>query len=163
KKLPARSAFSCIAFPSFLPGDWDNPIGWLLFRQDGEDFLAYGSLPRRKTHALGGSKDGLILTCTPEVLATAKTLVKCEGPTDALALVPHLPPGWVAVTNAQGAMSFRKEMVSVFGDKNAVIIHDADEPGNNGANKVALALRLVAASVKIVHLPYDITPDHGMD
>jgi hypothetical protein len=155
--------FLCIAIPAYDPCNWDEPVAWILYRADGVDFPAVRTLPRRKTHLLRGSTDGLIIVGSKEVLASATHVWKCEGPTDALTLASHLPQGHVAVTNACGAKSFPERLAPAFSGKTVHIVHDADTAGEEGAQKVVGALHGVAAALKVVRLPYQATDSHGKD
>ena len=98
---------------------------------------------------------------------TSHTVVKCEGLTDGLTLHPLLPDGFVAVANICGARSGKgaKVLADVMKDtgKHLVVIHDADQPGQQGAATVARETASVAASIRCPVLPYTIEKDHGKD
>ncbi len=93
--------------------------------------------------------------------------MKCEGLPDAMALhSAGLPPGWIALTNACGATSANPENLdfSWANGKKIIVAGDADEPGQKGAKKFAKAFRAAGATeVRIISLPYDVTPNHGKD
>ena len=67
--------------------------------------------------------------------------------------------GLTATTNPGGAGKWRSDYNEALKGRDVVILPDNDEAGKKHAEKVAKALRLVAASIKIVQLP-DL-PDKG--
>lgn len=93
------------------------------------------------------------------------TLVKTEGPTDLLALLSlPLPPSTTALTNAFGCGENPPEWITqLFAGRQAIIIHDADAPGQAGAATWAAAIARHASSTRNVRLPYPITETHGCD
>lgn len=155
--------FDVVAFPAFSPVDWEKPVAVIIYRRDGEEFPAVGNLKARKVHQLKGSSDGLCIVGTPEELAAASFVWKCEGLTDAICLAAHLRAGHIAVTNVSGATSFAKVLVQAFAGKRVNIVHDADKAGEAGGAKVAAMLNTMAAEVRRVKLPYEVTDDHGKD
>jgi putative DNA primase/helicase len=158
-----ENAIDCIALPGFLPGQWDTPVAWTMYRRDNAEFPATKSLPGRKIHTLAGSRDGLILGCTREQFDDAHTVVKVEGPSDLLAISPLLPSGYVAVTNVCGARSFAPALAAGFKGKHVIIAHDADMAGEQGVAVVARAAQPAALSINNVKLPYPVEDKHGKD
>ncbi len=61
--------------------------------------------------------------------------------------------GLAATCNPMGAGKWRSEYNAYFHAKQVVILPDQDAPGRRHAQRVAAALRPVAASVKVVELP----------
>jgi len=101
----------------------------------------------------------------PEILAdTSDELWLCEGEKDADRAAAL---GLCATTTAQGAASFGKTaeaMRAVARDKHVHIVQDEDDGGDAYAAAALAALRPVAASVTVHHLPrLTHTPDHGED
>jgi len=125
------------------------------------------NLDARKTHLVGGSKESWIWAGAVEALRAADTIVKVEGPSDLMALLSiGLPTGWVAITNSCGAKSANATKLDFAwaAGKRIVIVGDADEPGQDGAKKFSAAFHKAgAAEVRMVQLPYEVTPDHGKD
>lgn len=145
--------------------------GVLVMRADGEPFPAFGNLSERKTHNVGGSTEGWIagkvddLPGNVAAMKAADWVVKTEGPGDLLAIVStEMPDGWIAVSNLCGAKSASKLAFGWAKGKDVVIVADADEPGIEGAKRFAAEfLKAGAASVRIVELPYEVTPNQGKD
>lgn len=108
---------------------------------------------------------------------------KTEGPTDMLAVYSlEIPEGHMAVCNVFGAGEnpapsdgSKQFILEFFRGKIVYVCHDCDlagqdgatrcEKGANGALKLgwAPAIATVAAEVRNVVLPYEITPSHGKD
>lgn len=78
-------------------------------------------------------------------------IVIVEGEWDCLLARQAL--GVNAVTQTGGAGTWKTEWNTLFKDKRVVICYDHDDPGREGARKVAEALALVADEVRIVQLP----------
>ncbi len=71
----------------------------------------------------------------------------------------------LVITNACGCMSTKaaKWIASKCSDKEFIIIHDADEPGQAGAQRWLKAMAGKCKSLKNVQLPYPIATSHGKD
>ena len=140
----------CVAFPTRdEPGG--EPIGWLTMPASGEKFPATKQSPKpEKTRTLKGSRDGLIFTCAPDRFAAAEAVVLCEGIGDALALAPHLPAGWAAISNACGAAS-KSYSVDALAGKLVIVAGDNDEAGRKGVAIRARRAAGVAASVAVAY------------
>jgi len=123
-----------LAFVVFDPLTWREK-GHIIYRADGQPFSSYGSLPERKAHMLGCKGDGLVVIGTPDEFQVAKSVWKCEGTTDALALAGVIPAADIAVANVCGAGSFPAEWRKAFEGKSVVVVGDSDEVGNRGADK----------------------------
>ena len=169
-RWPAKSPapHSCVAFVGRdTKDDDDDPRAILLYRNTGEHFPVVGRLGDRKTHLVRGSRESWIYPGTTAELQAATTVVKCEGPTDCLALFAMgLPDGWVAITNACGAKSSsaKKLDYSWAEGKTIVGVGDCDAPGRDGIKQFARAFaKAGAADIRLVTLPYEVTPDHGKD
>jgi P4 family phage/plasmid primase-like protien len=98
--------------------------------------------------------------------AETKTIVKVEGPSDALALLscPDLPADVAVVTNAMGAGERPAPwMLELAAGRQVLAIGDADRPGDQGAAVWAAAFAGHADEACQVRLPYDVTETHGRD
>ncbi|HEX8073221.1 MAG TPA: AAA family ATPase [Pyrinomonadaceae bacterium] len=93
-----------------------------------------------------------VLYRLPELLEAdpAITVFVCEGEKDCDRLVEL---GLLATTNAGGAGKWRDEYSETLRGRNVVILPDNDKAGHDHAEKVARAIRGIAASVKIIELP----------
>lgn len=78
-----------------------------------------------------------------------ETTVICAGENDALILRQN---GFNAVTTTMGEGNFPKSMVGLFKDMDVYIVYDCDEPGRQGARKVAFQLAEKGARPKIIDL-----------
>lgn len=161
-RFPKRSNGDnrCIAWRAV--DDCGNVRGFILRRVTGDDFPQMGKLKQRKTHMLKGSRDGWVIPGGLQRIAAAEVVLKVEGVPDALAIYPQLPPSWGVITNICGAMAV-PPFTEVFRDKFVVIIGDADKPGEDGARVYARKLTGIAAEIKVIRLPFEITEDSGKD
>jgi putative DNA primase/helicase len=81
-----------------------------------------------------------------------------------MALWPLLPADWVVITNTHGASASPTRLPMRFAaGKTVYVVGDADEAGRAGARRFAEAFAPLAGEVRLVMLPYDITPSHGKD
>ncbi len=107
KNAPQSKRFACIGFPAYR--DSDEPVGWILYRLDGQNFPAIpGGLKERKTHTVRGSRDGWVFVGGRSQIEAAHTIVKMEGIPDALSIFPYLPDGYAVTTNICGAKGAAK-------------------------------------------------------
>lgn len=107
KKAPRKKRLTCVAFPAYR--DAAEPVGWILYRADGQNFPAIpDGLRERKTHNVGGSSDGWVFFGGRARLESAHTIVKMEGVPDALSIYPYLPDGYAVTTNICGAKGASK-------------------------------------------------------
>ncbi|NLS92477.1 MAG: hypothetical protein GXX96_09965 [Planctomycetaceae bacterium] len=162
---PRTGGQRCVAFRGVDTSGQEKAL--LLYRVNGQPFPAYKTLSERKTHLVGGSSESWIVPSWESVRG-ARTVVKCEGMTDTLAIdSAGLPEGWVAVTNACGAKSANPEKLdfSWAAGKHIIVPADADQPGLEGGKRFAVGFHQGgASSVKIVTPPgYEIQQDHGKD
>ncbi|ADG66832.1 P4 alpha zinc-binding domain protein [Planctopirus limnophila DSM 3776] len=154
----------CLLLPATLPGG-QRPVGVILRRVDGKPFPAIpNGLPERKTHTVGGSRDGWVVIGGWQRFAEARIVWKCEGVPDALALAKHLPAGHIAFTNICGCKPIPDELPD-FGGKELRVIGDSDEPGQTGARKFAERVATVqqTATIKLLPALHEVTPTHGLD
>jgi P4 family phage/plasmid primase-like protien len=166
-----------------------EPVGFALYSATG------GTLPRKakdketgKWNVVEQLKVKLTNKCDAgwlgpvEKIASATHIWKVEGVTDLLAWwsMANIPEGHVAITNAFGAGEQPKPwMIEMLAGKTVYTLHDADEPGRNGAmgctktdDKTGetkwhpgfgnwIASR--AAESRVVELPYPVEPTKGKD
>jgi hypothetical protein len=154
-----------VYFPAYAPtqdGTW-RICGVQIYRLDGGPFAACGSLRERKVHTAAGSGNGLVIVATPEEVNAATDVWKAEGVPDAIALASRLPAGHIAVSTILGAKRFDARLASLYAGKRLHIAHDADEPGQEGAQTVAEVSHGIASNIFIANLPYDVTPAGGKD
>jgi len=164
-----RREYTVIAIPIWQQG-FTEPAGWCLYN------INCGKLPTYDAHGdlagwvkiktTAGSRPGVIGPPSAAA-ATTTTLWKTEGPSDLLAVLSlPLPDGHSAVCNAMGAkedplrITWLPELVR---DKVVHVIHDADQPGQEGAAKWSAAIAAHAAQCRNVGLPYEVTGNHGKD
>lgn len=88
------------------------------------------------------------------------TIVICEGEWDALATIQA---GIPAITRTGTADSWNPAWNTMFQGKKVFLCHDMDEKGQTANRKIATMLDGTAKSIRIVTLPYEVTPKHGKD
>lgn len=176
------------------------PVGWCLYNLTGGELPRveknketgkWETVELLKVKLTHGSKPGIIADLSR--LKTARVVVKVEGPSDLLGLLSlaDLPGDHAVLTNANGAVEKPAEWMlrliagqPADGEVNecntislrdsALVIHDADIPGQNGAigyqdtarNEyrpgwaTQLAPRIPTRNVS---LPFEIAETHGKD
>lgn len=167
-----RSQWQVIALPVRRPLDpAADPIGWVIYPLNGKTLPAYsenGSVTWVKIKTMPGTQPGFI-----GHFVGGATIVKTEGPSDALALLSQGPADFEdVVCNVHGAKEDPRKLTGLldyFWGKDVIVVHDADEAGEKGATYVedrpgwAPFAAEYAASCKHVRLPYEIRADHGND
>lgn len=116
-------------------------VGIRLRRADGSKF----SVP--------GGHEGIFV---PTEYPTTGSLLIAEGPTDTAAL---LDLGFAAIIgrpSCTGGTRIIKELVRARNYSGAVIVADADAPGERGADSLASSLRLFIEAVRIITPPSGI-------
>lgn len=149
--------------PVFDPADLTRPTGYLRCRLDGKPFDGGVKYP-----TLGN----VGLFALPWLAGrTDETIIIAEAWRDMAAAVSL---GYAA-TATWGAGPFREEWLTVFKNRDVVVIHDEDIAGvggtraktgkhsDGGAVKRAKLLHSVARSVRIARLPYEWREDKGED
>jgi hypothetical protein len=133
--------------------DYTDEVGVLLYqsvRYEPKDFR------QRRPDGRGGwvwNLSGVrrVLYKLPQVIAAAEAgdvIYVCEGEKDADALVRA---GIVATTNPMGAGKWEDDYANFLsGSSRVVVVADADAPGRQHAQTVALSVRLVGLLVSIV-------------
>jgi hypothetical protein len=161
-KAKPKDQFLCVAIPGLQDS---QPVAVVLFRDDGSLFPAVGDkLPERRMHVTRGSSDAWIIGGGQAALASATTIWKAEGPSDAIALLPHLPAGHVVITNVCGATAAKNCPMEIFAGKSVIAIGDMDEAGQRGVVEFAAEAAKVSPDVRIVRFPgREVTESHGFD
>ena len=138
--------FETIRFSVTANGESTEPCGAIHFRQNGEDFPAYRSLPSRKSHNERSSRDGWLIIGRDghgspinqsAAIAECETIWCTEGVPDALALWSLLPPRHAVATNICGASARGNLDAQPLTGKTCYILGDSDEPGRKGAALLA--------------------------
>lgn len=156
------SPYQCVAIPGYR--NKGEPTAWVLYRLDGEQFPEHQSIKARKIHSVKGSVDSWIIPGGWAAIERAAVVWKVEGPSDALALYPHLQPGHAVITNSGGAAASPEQLpLSMFRGKQVRVIGDADKAGQSGAERFAQAFAAAGATAQLVRLPYAVTDSHGRD
>src|SRR5712692_5215200 len=163
RRHDSANSHICWALPGRLPGS-QAPAALLLYKADGENFPSVRNLPVRKTHLVRGSRDSWLWPGDDSILQQGQVLLKTEGPSDAMAIWPLLPEGWVVLTNLAGAAANPGRLPMGFAaNKFVVVVGDADKTGQAGARRFAEAFAKHARQVRLVELPYKVTESHGLD
>ncbi len=150
----------CIAFPAV--DDFGKTTGHILRRVMGNDFSAYKKTAASKTRMIKGSKDGLVIPGGWDRVKNAAIVWKVEGVPDAVTLHAFLPDDHVVLTNICGAKAVPPYLDPLAG-KTVYIVGDADQPGQDGAERWANELTAAGAAVRIVRLPFEVTENAGKD
>lgn len=170
---PDSQKFTCVALPVFGPhGVNDAPVGYVAYNKSGRDlpvFQGKGQPPRMvKIKSIEGSAAGWMNRYALANLEQAAVVWKVEGPSDMLALQSVIPEAYLrshfVVTNSSGTLGLLSDdHLDLLAGKIINVLHDADRDGQAGAHKWAEALAYVAAEVRLVQLPYEVTESHGKD
>lgn len=173
-----KREFTVIALPIIGEGlDTQHPVGWVIVNATGESLPKWDKTGRVTGHVkvkiTVGSGVGFIGTHGISRLAVAglvESAWKVEGLTDMLALFDAIPAVQrdreVVLTNSNGAAQSPKWMAGVFSQVNTRVVHDADDPGQAGAETWSQKISEQAGegkSVTWIKLPYPIAKDHGKD
>lgn len=171
-----RNQYPVFALPAMKQG---KAVGWAIYHATGGVLPIWekgNKIPvdHVKIKNTTGSQAGWITTTITDA---THTIFKLEGPSDLLALASlGLPEGYAAVTNIFGAgedPASNPWMLDIFKNRTVYVIHDCDEPGQQGATTVingsrsrpgwAPAAASVAKQARNVVLPYPIEQTHGKD
>ena len=173
-----RGQYSVVAVPIRQPSadpvaGW-RTVGWVIWDVSGLELPTFRRGEKEpaewvKMLTTYGSGKGLVVIGDQAAFDVAKTVLKTEGPTDAMALWSAMPAearAAIAVaTNAGGAgeKKLPQLLAPLFRGKTVHVCHDADQPGQAGVGKWAAALAGEAAAVRNVLLPFPMEKDHGRD
>lgn len=83
------------------------------------------------------------------ILSETKKIIICEGELDVLCLKSY---GFDAVTSTGGAMSFQKDWVPFFADKEVFVCLDNDQAGTKGVLKICEMI----PGAKVIPLPIEV-------
>jgi len=162
--------YTVVAFPVWGPKlAQADPVGWCVYNVFGKPLPKYkkdGSatwIAAGKPKLTAGSEPGVIGPV--EQIVNAQLVWKVEGVSDVLSMLSlDLPDGIIPITNANGAKEWPPGwVVDLFAGRAARVIHDADQPGEDGAERWSAAIATKATECRRVRLPYEIAPDHGRD
>lgn len=178
-----RDASAVVAFPCY--GEWlldADPVAWQIFKCSGQPFdVTPKNTPSTDERIMakdlsigptGGTLcgvSGLLALCDPERRAKIKLVWKVEGIPDLLSLWGEIPSPRgreeaAVITQAGGATAdVHPHQTKLLAGLNVVVIGDADEAGQVGAEKWCRALHGVAAKAWNVRLPYPVAPKAGKD
>lgn len=137
----------CLAWPIYGPHLFDEaPTGYIVQAADGGliDVWRGEGLPPEPTKRLVLGKSGLVGRSALKLFAAGdggpvERIYKVEGVSDMLALQSAIPPELrekhIVITNASGAgeKSTPAGFAHLFAGTDLVIIHDSDEPGQDGS------------------------------
>ena len=173
--------YFCVGLKIFRSADQlDQVSGYVVAQTNGDPIPVLdrnrNQVSSCKIKTVAGSGSGLIGEHALLKVAEARekgtldelVLFKVEGVSDMLAFQARVPEEQrdrlLVLTNSAGCSEKPKvEWRSAFAGIKVVLIHDADQPGQKGLENWKTFLRDTAASVKIVQLPYEISPNHGKD
>lgn len=143
-----------------------------LIGRHGLEILAAAVDPAKAGTACG-KDEGAASDVAPGAAPAIDHIYKVEGPTDLLALWAALPPDLRSrqpiLTQAGGAKQVPVGCLSPFAGHRILITGDNDIPGQAGAEKWAAALHgggavaTIAREVCCLHLPGEVTANHGLD
>lgn len=174
-----RNQYTVIAIPVWGPSLDEMPaVGWVLYRADGKDLpkwkKGFKTPEWRKVKLTHGSVAGIIAAGNP-FKESSDAIWKTEGPTDLLSLL-SVEPERPAFTTANGAKETPQDwIVRECKDRDVVVVHDADKPGQEGATWLTNeqgqksragwcpALATEAADVRNLTLPFPVEPTNGPD
>lgn len=157
--------------------DVNKPCGWVIFNFDGSPLPVWnksGEVVRvEKVKLTYGSKPGIVGTHAVDRLRTKDLVELCwkvEGVSDMLALfdkIPeHLRDRHVVLTNGNGAREKPRWMATLLANYNTNVVHDADQPGQIGADDWTRQIASQAAEsiqIRNVPLPFEIEETKGKD
>lgn len=175
-RYPAKSANPtyCLTWPVYGPELLDAPArGFVIQSADGGDIPLYQGEgnAQKPTKRLVIGKSGLVGSHGLRLIqeGKAKRVFKTEGISDLIRLQAAIPVKLrdeiAVITNAAGAgeIDVPKEFAPIFAGLEVVLVHDADEPGQNGAKVWLGTVGKYAAKIWNVQLFDLIDPNHGRD
>lgn len=173
-----RGEAQVIAFPLWGPAGTDaSPIGYDIYHWQRGALPVYRKGPDGKFVRQDGPKEintpgseaGFANTWAVERQPSwaGRSVWKAEGITDAIALQQLLGDDAFVITTGGGAgqdPSHYLWMLKALEKTHHYIVHDCDQPGQQGATKTwGPAAAASAEFARNVLLPYAIQPDHGPD
>lgn len=170
-----KRSYTVIALPIIGESlDTTKPVGWCLYNAMGHELPKWNKdgeiVGLVKTKITYGSEPGLIgLHAIERLKATGLVDVvwKTEGSSDMLALAASIPEALrdrhVVVTNSNGARQRMGWMAGFLGRHECRVVHDADVPGQAGAESCCQEIAGQGGNPINVVLPYEVAEDHGKD
>ena len=153
-----------IALPVINPGRLDEgEVGAIIAHLDGEQITVgkdkiTDEWIKKKYKAAGTG--GLYAAEWLMAQDQTEPLIYTEGSGDALAAMSL---GFLATASNLGAGFWRPGFEAMFKGRIVYLVNDRDTAGVNASLKLAGKLNGVAAEVRIVDLPYPLTPSNGKD
>lgn len=157
----------------------NDAVGWVLVGYDGKASVPkYDAKTKQLTYEKSkltyGSKEAGLLgmhgMMRLKVEGLPELVWKVEGISDLLALQAIIPEQLrdrhLVVTNPKGSKETPKWQTTLLAKVNCHVLHDADEPGQAGAEKWARDTAAQAGDgviVRNVKLPYEVTGTKGKD
>jgi len=178
-----RDQYSVVSLPIFGPDFTDgDPVGWVLWNVTGGKLPVWSKANQQpsmvKMKTTGGSDAGLLgqwaidriqrYQINQESPPQPLVVWKVEGPSDALALWSSIPPALrdthLIITNAGGSNQHPRDwMVPAIAGHVVHVLHDCDQPGQEGATRWSTWAAAYAHECRNVILPFPIAKDHGKD
>lgn len=87
-------------------------------------------------------------------------IIICEGEWDALICNQY---NFRAITRTSSARNWNPHWAPLFKGLIVYLCHDMDKDGQSANHKVARSIAKYAREVRVIRLPYAVTPDHGKD
>lgn len=175
-RYPAKASNPtyCLTWPVYGPELLDAPPrGFVIQSADGSEIPLYQGEGNaaKPTKRLVIGKSGLVGAHGLKLIqeGKAKRVYKTEGISDLIRLQAAIPADLrdeiAVITNAAGAgeIDVPKEFAPIFAGLEVVLVHDADEPGQNGAKVWLGTVGKYAAKIWNVQLFETIEPNHGRD
>ncbi len=125
-----------------------SPAAYVMYKADCTKWYTGAN-----AHDSQGSKPSIVFITPPADFAAAPRVHVCEGSTDAMAMLSHMPAG-DAVVAVLGVHKFTPQLAQMFAGKDVLIYFDRDEAGVKGAAKVAAEIARHATSARVVDLPF---------
>ena len=104
--------------------------------------------------SVAGGNDGLFIPSPPR--DDPSSLLICEGPTDAAALIDMSFFNVVGRPNCSGGIKLLVELTQRRQPAEVVIVADGDEPGQHGADNLASVLLAYVPYVRVIQPPQNL-------
>jgi len=102
-----------------------------------------------RKYAVTGSREGLFI---PKDLKISSRILICEGPTDCAALLSICFPA-IGRPSCTSGVKLIVEWIERNNVEDVIIVSDADEPGQRGAQKLTSDLSIYVPSIRIIRPP----------
>ena len=147
------------------------PRGYAVISATGHPIMLYkgDDNPPEPMMKFNKGKSGIVGLRTIRDWESVEYVWKVEGLSDVIALENLIPPderkkhGVITNSSGAGEVELVYEIAPLFSDKKLMVVHDCDQPGQEGA-KIWLAATIgIASEAKNVVLPYEIEEKKGKD